>query len=287
MPNKTEFIAIIVLCLIVFVGCGEKADKYELDRNSKLTQSDIKLLQKSYNDLTKEEERQVIVAESRMTAEEMEMFKDELKRQYVEKMEKHYSSRDTAETAFEESFELSLKEKRGELEIHDEKIIEYRIAEKSDVSFGDVIRLSWEVVVNEKVSTEELKKLSRDIVEQAKKEKKFNAIVIGFYDYEEYIGSGYTLGKVEYAPGGDWAEARTVKAGDYKEMNYNYDMYEKDWSLQLTQDEAKIYGDWIKLINKEKSEAEALSEIAKKNSITIEEVKEILLKQSVWANNKI
>lgn len=286
MPNKTGFIAIIVLCLIVFVGCGEKANKYELDRNSKLTQNDIKLLQKSYNDLTKEEERQIIVAESRMTAEEMEMFKDELKRQYIEKMERHYSSRDAAETAFEENFEHSLKEKRGELEIHDEKIMEYRIVEKGDASFGDVIRLSWEVVVNEKASTEELKKLSRDIIEQAKKEKKFNAIVIGFYDYEEYIGSGYTLGKVEYAPGGDWSEARTVKAGDYKKMDYNYDLYEKDWSLRLTQDEAEIYGDWARLISEEKPEAEALNETAKKNNITTEKIKEILSRQSTWTFNK-
>ncbi len=83
--------------------------------------------------------------------------------------------------------------------------IEYEIVEKNEINIANAKRYSWEIVVKEKVNVEQLEELSKEIIEIAKKEKSFNAIVIGFYDYGEYIGTGFTLGKVEYAPEGDWA----------------------------------------------------------------------------------
>jgi hypothetical protein len=39
----------------------------------------------------------------------------------------------------------------------------------------------------------------------------FNAFNIFYYDYEEYIGHGYVLGKAVYAPGDDWGKADTAR----------------------------------------------------------------------------
>lgn len=168
------------------------------------------------------------------------------------------------------------------------KSISYKIVEKDEMPIGVAKRYSFQVVINEKVTTEDLKNLSHEIIEQAKNEEKFNAIIIFFYDYEEYIGSGFTLGRVEYAPGGDWGKADTVKTGDYKNMSYKYSLMEKDWDKQLTEEEVKIYRAW-KELSKEKDtdrnlrdEDEINKEIGNKFNISKDRVKEIMLKQITW-----
>lgn len=169
--------------------------------------------------------------------------------------------------------------------------IEYEVVEKGDISFGNTVRPEWSVVVGSKVSAEELKELSKEVIEIAKKEAKFNAIVVWFYDYEEYIGHGYTLGKVEYAPDGDWSKADTVKTGDYKKMDYKYNLMEKDWDKQLTREEVDVYKAWKDLYKELDTgsnlpdEGEVSKEIAERFNISEEDVNEIMLKQSVWFIN--
>ena len=85
-------------------------------------------------------------------------------------------------------------------------VVDYRVAQKDDVSFENVKRYCWQIVVNEQVNVEQLKEIAKQVVEKAKGDKDFNALSIGFYDYEEFIGHGYVLGSVNYAPEGDWME---------------------------------------------------------------------------------
>ena len=164
----------------------------------------------------------------------------------------------------------------------------YEVVQKEDISFSNVKRFEWHIVVKEPVSIKQLEELSKQIVEEAKEEEEFNALSIGFYDYPEYVGYGYTLGKTEYAPEGDWSKADTVQTGEYDKMDYKFDLMEKDWSKQLTQDEVTIFSEWNKLYQSKVTEAalpienEIDEEIAKSFNIDSSKVTEALLKQVNW-----
>lgn len=182
-----------------------------------------------------------------------------------------------SENIGKESTEKKVNSDKGE-----ETKVEYSVIQKEDISTGAAKRFSWDVVIKEKSNKKELKALSEQIIEEAKEEKAFNAIVVGFYDYEEYIGKGHTLGKVEYAPDGDWGKADTVKAGDYDEMDYNYELREKDWDKQLIREEVDIYKAWDNKLDEGQEEDEAIKEVAEQYDISTEEVNNILMKQITW-----
>jgi hypothetical protein len=114
----------------------------------------------------------------------------------------------------------------------------------------NIKRFTIYVVIDEPVSTSQLKQISRNIVEETKRltiwdknyhQYQFNALVIGFNDYEEFIGDSYTLGSVIYAPEGKLVKASTVMTGDYKNMSFDWDLLEKDWTKRPNEREVKIY----------------------------------------------
>ena len=169
--------------------------------------------------------------------------------------------------------------------------IDYEIISQKDFNFKDddnvkVVRYGLNVLVNEQVSIEELKEVSKEIVEEEKKENEFNAVSINFYDNEEFtsgISSVPPLGIVEYAPNGEWSKADTVDTGDYGSMEYNWKLKEKDWDNQLTEEELEIYG-YIQeeyeagVGNKE----EIYQNVSNKHDISTEKVKETYDKAMNW-----
>ena len=172
---------------------------------------------------------------------------------------------------------------------------QYNIYSQEDLSFDGVIRYQYNVVVSEKVNVEQLKDIAQEVVEDAKQENEFNALVVGFYDYPEYVGYGFTLGKVTYAPEGDWVKADTVTSGQYSNMDYDYELLSKNWDKQLTADEIAIYSAWNILYDEKVAllvdslelvdEDIVDQEIADEFDITTEDVNEILLKSVIWAVN--
>lgn len=182
--------------------------------------------------------------------------------------------------------------------------IEYEIVEKNEFDKEYSNELNWKVIVKEKVNAEELKELSKEIIEIAKEEKPFNAITIWLYDYEEYAENeftlgryyapdGFTLGRVRYAPEGDCDKADTVKTGDYNKMDYNYYVMEKDWDKRLTKEEVEIYKAWKDLYHEKNTgsdlpdEDKVSEEVANEFNVSKKEVNEIMLKQITWALNDI
>lgn len=160
---------------------------------------------------------------------------------------------------------------------------EYSIASIDDASYYSAKRFEYNVVVKEKPSTDQLKNIAKKVIKKAKSNNKFNAIIIGFYDYEEYIGSGYTLGKVTYAPKGKWDKADTVNTGNYSEMSFNYELKNKDWDKQLKEKEVKIWSYFDSLLwNSSLSEEEISQKTSNKFNISEETVKDIYNKQSSW-----
>lgn len=167
------------------------------------------------------------------------------------------------------------------------ELVSYEIIEKGDVSYGNVKRYDWLVVITEQVTKKQLEAVAIQITEQAMNEIKFNALSIGFYDYEEYIAQGaYTLGSVVFAPQGDWGKADTVNSGEFDKMLYNMEaLRDKNWDMQLTQEEVKLYKAWYDLLDLKGDtveESEIDEEIAKQFEMEKEEVEAIIMKQIMW-----
>ncbi len=69
--------------------------------------------------------------------------------------------------------------------------IDHKIISQRDMSFendnnDNIVSSDFNIVVNEQVSTEELKTIFKEIVAQEKNYNDINAISINFYDYEEF-----------------------------------------------------------------------------------------------------
>ncbi len=122
--------------------------------------------------------------------------------------------------------------------------IPYTIKLVEDSSAPDTVQYTWHVVVQEPVRMVELKYIAENLVEEAKAGSSFTALEILIYDYPEYIGHGYTLARVVYAPQGDWRKANTVEPGDYNQMSIQWDVRDKVWEKQLNQDEVLIWKAW-------------------------------------------
>lgn len=176
--------------------------------------------------------------------------------------------------------------------------IEYEITAQRDMIVeaeenDKIVRYGFDVVVHEQVSTEDLKAISKEIVELEKGYSDinaFNAISINFYDYEVFtsgISSVPPLGIVEYAPNGEWSEADTVNAGDYESMEYSWEFKEKDWDNQLTEEEIDIYSYMqeeykVGVTDKEK----IFQNVSNIHDIPVEKVEEVYDKAMNWIDQE-
>lgn len=165
-------------------------------------------------------------------------------------------------------------------DILDYEIVDINIDNLRTTQGYDYKRYNYRGVINEKAEIEELKATSKYIIEKAKKEKEFNGITLFLYDYEEFVESSYTLGRVKYVPEGKWSKANTVEPGNYEELEYNWELMKKDWSKQLTAKEAEIWKRHDDLLwTTEKSEEKIDKQVADEFNITIKKVNEIFIKK--------
>lgn len=73
-------------------------------------------------------------------------------------------------------------------------------------------------------------------------------------------------------------------------MDYKYELVTKDWSKQLTKEEAMIFKEWQDLyiekssVNDIPDESDITKAISEKYGITSEDVEQILMKQLIWLN---
>ncbi|UNC91636.1 DUF4875 domain-containing protein [Candidatus Contubernalis alkaliaceticus] len=177
------------------------------------------------------------------------------------------------------------------------KLVSYEVESIENISFGNVDRFTWHVIINEPATTEELKEVAKEVLEEAKAKEKFNALSIMFYDYPEYMGHGYTLGDAIFAPEGDWSKADSVRSGEYDKMSFSWKLRNKDWSQQLSPDEVKVWASWNDAYSKVfedmedemdedpfalPDEDEITAQVAEEHGISAEEVSNILSKQSLW-----
>ncbi len=171
--------------------------------------------------------------------------------------------------------------------------IPYTVKLVEDTSTPEVVQYVWHVVVQESARTSELKYIAEQLIGEAKRGTSFNALVIMMYDYPEYIGYGFTLGKVVFAPEGDTRKANTVNTGDYDKMSLQWDLREKDWNKQLTVDEAAIWKAWHEFYESQSADGIVPDKslvntvIADKYNLQLSNLNNILLKQEYWRYNNL
>jgi len=150
------------------------------------------------------------------------------------------------------------------------------------------IQYTWHVVVKDQVRIKDLRPLAERLIEEAKKGDSFNALEILVYDYPEYIGHGYTLARIIFAPQGDLRKASLVEVGDYDKMSIQWDLREKIWDNQLSQNEVTIWKAWQVYYNEQlgqglipdKSQLDKV--IADRYEIEAASVNDIRLRQEYW-----
>lgn len=190
---------------------------------------------------------------------------------------------------------LSKHEKVATTIEHTQTQYSYNIMNEQDISFGDAKRYQLSVVVYGQPTADELKDICNIIAEDYKKTNDYNALVIFLCDNKYYCKNPNdglpTLGKAEYAPEGDWSKASEVLTGDYSNFAMNYDIKDKDWGKQPTEEEVKLYYK-LKIAFKEArklnpdgvlDEDKIRSEVAKANNTTPEKVESNFLKIMAWS----
>lgn len=173
-----------------------------------------------------------------------------------------------------------------EVEKTETKLMDYEIADVTSYDVADAKRYSYSVVISEKSTVDERENIVKDVVKKAKNDRSFNALSIYLYDYEEYIGDVYTLGKVDYAPNGEWGDAMEVDTGDYDEMEYSWDLRRKDWDKRLAPEEVKVWERTDELLyNSDMDQEEIFEKVAEEFEIVnnAAEVREVFDKKTTWS----
>jgi hypothetical protein len=158
-----------------------------------------------------------------------------------------------------------------------------------EAHFANAKRYTYNVVIYQRLNKETLEIIARNVYEQAKTKTPFNALAVGFYDYPQFIGKGYRFGYVEFVPNGKWADATTIKTGDYTKMSMNNHLREPNWENALTEKEAEIIRAYLDLDDElsmnansgqelEDAETAATAEIAQRYNMTPEELNSLYMK---------
>jgi len=94
-----------------------------------------------------------------------------------------------------------------------------------DISFsgrkyGKCVRFLVHRVFHGKASDDDLIRMAEMKVKALTRKQKVNAIAVRFHRSQSAAVKGISVAEVEWAPGGVWGDADTVRAGDYSRHKY-------------------------------------------------------------------
>lgn len=147
----------------------------------------------------------------------------------------------------------------------------YNVLQVEDISFGNTKRLTLHVLVESGVSVAQLEAVAEQLAQEYRKSEKYNALNVGFYDYTELIGHGYSLGYWEDVPYGEWKRADEVRSGDYSKHEAVSHLKEKDWSKRPTEDQVAIWAAWQAIVWDLDDEDAATQQIADEFGLTFDD----------------
>jgi hypothetical protein len=117
----------------------------------------------------------------------------------------------------------------------------YDVAEIRDVSDGYIRRYTLHVVVEPGATAEEMAEIARRLAAGQRHGTPYQALSVGFNDYPEFVGKGYSLGYWEHVPFGEWGRAHEVALGDYSAFQEVDNLKRKDWSQQPTPEQVELW----------------------------------------------
>ncbi|UTT42862.1 hypothetical protein [Exiguobacterium aurantiacum] len=164
----------------------------------------------------------------------------------------------------------------------------YTIVARQAVKEDESVRYAYDVVVHGQPDVETLQSISHDVIDEVTARDTFQAALIRFYDHEAYVGTESPLGEAVFAPDGDWSLADMTEPGTYEDMTFGWQLIEKEWDAQLTDQEANVWEAWNRVYEAEQSDdpdlkAKVTRAISTKYDLNPETVQQIVLKQNVWA----
>lgn len=102
--------------------------------------------------------------------------------------------------------------------------VSYKIVSEEDLSFVEdnrmVKRTQCKVLIDRNSNEQELKSISKEIIENLISKEYQNAVTILYYLPNTNTNGGYTAGMVDWAPYGDWGKSNEVWTGDYTKHDY-------------------------------------------------------------------
>jgi hypothetical protein len=100
-------------------------------------------------------------------------------------------------------------------------VANYDLVSTKDVSFGSTKRLQLKVSLPEHYDRETVEGIARSLVDQVTKTQDVNAIAIFFYGPGISTAGVSDVATIEWAPKGQWANADSVKTGEYGSFRYS------------------------------------------------------------------
>ena len=121
--------------------------------------------------------------------------------------------------------------------IQTDKVKEYKLMKSEDISFGNILRMKYSVIVPSDISEDELKStLAKIIKEKAEKNKDIDEIVVYAWDSKEsFEGMALPLGYAEWCPYGKWDGVTSEIAEKNIRDNYKIVFHINKESLEAIQ----------------------------------------------------
>ncbi len=169
-----------------------------------------------------------------------------------------------------------------ELEIDDAAVVEYRVdLQKSENLEPEGKILYYDMILEEEADREGLKESVKaftvDIVEEEERGA-FNSLTVDIFDDELYRErTGPTLGRAVFAPEGNVDFADTISPGSYQDMEFSWDLLNKDWEQRPSDLQKEIWAYWqdMEEEQEEMTENEIDMLVADEYDISPEEVADI------------
>ena len=159
---------------------------------------------------------------------------------------------------------------------------DYKIVDKNDMNYGNVVRVQFKILVSEPITEAKLRVISEEIIASQKKLKPHNALSLLYYFPKTDIAGHYTAGRASWAPNGKWEDAGEVKAGDYSqhrlviETGNAFGEVPKTNETGIPEDKRrKIFYDLIVAQDEGDGDEKAYGIIAKKYEIDVDTIREI------------
>ncbi len=172
----------------------------------------------------------------------------------------------------------------------------YQVVDIEDISVPRAVRFRALLTAEFPISIEQINGFCEQVVESIKSEVPVNAVVVFLFDTRSLLSAGYSIAKCEYAPNGVWTDALDAQKGDYSTHKYTYEYQPKVNDPQAalvdrpTEEEYNLCQQWDELASELLTDSTDVAatetivdeQIAEKNAVSVQTVKDAIFKCTVW-----